>query len=137
MCLDRFATLLGLMDISSSYVTRCDNLKTDLLKLSQLISRLSSSGAAGLPSVGNSLMPRERAELAYALAYSVLTTYTALLRCQGTDASKHAVNREEDRMRSYLDKLTQNINPDSQVKQMLSKDVASRMVTHHLNSGNR
>ena len=59
--------------------------------------------------VGNymsNLPPRESAELHIALAHAIITLYRSQLLCHGTDAAKHPISLEMERLNSYVKKLS-------------------------------
>ena len=115
------------MDIQSAYINRFDTIRQEVEKLSSLISTLSQDGAINLAELCTSLPPREREELSYTLSHTITVLYTALLRCQGTDASKHSISKETERLQSYLDKLT---GKDGRIS--VDVNASDRMIQHHL-----
>ena len=82
--------------------------------------------------MSSSLPPRESAELYFSLAQTVVSLYHALLRCQGTDPSKHSIHLEEERLLSYATKLSVATDEGgSRNPRSIDVDAVERMITHH------
>lgn len=122
------------MDLEKSYTSRFSVLEKEFQKLSFSIKSLKKDELSTLSDLCSSLPARERCELCYVLAQSISVLYCALLRCQGTDASKHAVTKENERLKSYLDKLIQADASVSKPTVSVNIPASSRMIKHHLNN---
>lgn len=119
------------MSIQELYVSRFDQISREIHNLSELFGQLNPTGNLSLSELTNTLPPREKKELCFALVYTITVLYSTLLRCQGTDESKHAILKEYERLKPYLHKLSSNTTETSETNQGSDK-VSHRFIQHHL-----
>ena len=103
------------------------SLSDDLVAISNRDSRTFGEIMQQLP-------PREQVELSVILAYAMVTLYGVNLRCDGTDEKRHPIDRERERLLSYIAK-SRPFAPESTHKRKLSIDheAAVRVVKRNLN----
>jgi hypothetical protein len=94
------------MDSHSIYAERFRKLDRCVGEVDELIKELSSGGKLTLQDLSALLAPRESAELNIALAVCLVSLLEAQMISQGIDSSKHQLQREVQRLQSYLSKLT-------------------------------
>ena len=78
----------------------------------------------------SSLPPRDSAEMNLALANAIISLYRAQLACQGTDADKHPISHELERLQSYVKRLS----GDSDSRGKVNKAAVARIVSNSINS---
>jgi hypothetical protein len=119
------------MDLQKECIARFDKLREHIAALTRLVDILSAGGKKSLNDVAATLPPRESAELHFTLAFSITALYNAHLRCQGTDASKHSISQEEERLKSYISKLTPIVEQAEKRKHVVDVEAAARIVGFH------
>lgn len=77
---------------------------------SECVNRISKGQTRSLNDLANVLPPQEHVELALILAYATVTLYGVNLRCSGTDEKRHPLNREYERLLTYVAKIRSSID---------------------------
>jgi hypothetical protein len=93
------------MDLQRQAIEKLDYISKYVEKVVETLDYISENSTKGLSDISSNLPPREAAEFNFALAYAIVTMFGSNLRCQGTDSSRHAILKEEERLKSYIDKL--------------------------------
>lgn len=94
------------MDVQNAYVSNLTELEKSIVELKEMLSKITFNGERSLADLSSKLSPRESLELYLTLVTNIVTLVQTNLRCQGTDDSKHAIQREASRLASYITKLT-------------------------------
>lgn len=94
------------MDVQNAYVSNFTDLEKSIMDLKVLLREITLDGERSLPDLSNILTPGESLELYLTLATNLVALVQTNLRCQGTDDSKHAIQREASRLASYIMKLS-------------------------------
>ena len=112
------------------YINKFSELAKNCRKLSDVLDVIRSYESESSLDVISKLPPRECAELHVTLGVALISLYRAHLRCQGIDESKHSIAQEEDRLQSYLRKMTPIIVDTRDT--LVDNQAAKRMVHTHL-----
>ena len=93
------------MDAHTIYADKFQRLTGCVRDLENIIQELSSKGNSSLHDIVPLLAPRESVELNLALAMGLISLLQAQMTSQGIDSGKHQLQREIQRLRSYMSKL--------------------------------
>jgi hypothetical protein len=94
------------MDLQRQSIEKLEVISKYADKVSVTLDKISTNGAKSLSDISMNLPPREAVEFNFALAYAIVSMFGSNLRCQGTDSSRHAIQKEEERLRTYIEKLS-------------------------------
>lgn len=121
------------MDLRNECLAVYSTICQSATRLSDDLVEISKRDTRGFGEIMQQLPPREQIELAVILAYATVTLYGVNLRCDGTDEKRHPIDRERERLHSYVMKSRVSA-PDITRKRKLSMDseAVGRVVKHHL-----
>jgi len=101
------------MDLQGQSLATFDTISNNISRVLQTLENVSGPTGKSLGEISSTLPPREATELNFTLANVIVSMFGSALRCQGTDSTKHAIQKEEERLRSYLGKLSPSTSSES------------------------
>lgn len=119
------------MDLKNDCLEAYSAVARSACSASDSISKISTGRTRCLSDLVNLLPPREHAELALVLAYATVTLFGVNLRCSGTDEKRHPLERERERLMTYIAKFV-SVRTDRKRRLGLNVDAVQRNVKHHL-----
>lgn len=122
------------MDLRNECLAVYTTISQSARSLSDDLVGISNRDSRSFTEIMQQLPPREQVELSVILAYAMVTLYGVNLRCEGTDEKRHPINRERERLRSYIVKTRPSAREITHKRKLnIDPEAVVRIVRQNLN----